>query len=159
MLLTCRLYLIGCILFWLHSLFLRFYRTVVCLSCITVYICWRWPYSYFVSYSTALIWVFPQCTLIFFYQSFMSIHSTWLAIWFSAEFGYSSPLCGRCLATLLACIAGVRKGRERELGGRRGTPARKPLFSPSRLLIKKITKITQLWMTSCQISLVAMHVF
>ena len=48
----------------------------------------------------------------------------------------------------VACVAGVRKGRGRELGrettrergGRRGTPARKPLFSPSRLLIKKITK-------------------
>ena len=45
----------------------------------------------------------------------------------------------------VACVAGVRKGRGRELGrettreggGRRGTPARKPLFSPSRLLIKK----------------------
>ena len=67
----------------------------------------------------------------------------------------------------LACVAGVRKGKGRELGretrreggGRRGTPARKPLFSPSRLLIKKVTKITQLWMTSCQISLAAMHVF
>ena len=68
----------------------------------------------------------------------------------------------------LACVAGVRKGRERELGrettreegGRRGTPARKPLFSRSRLRIKKITKITQLWMTtSCQISLAAMQVF
>ena len=51
---------------------------------------------------------------------------------------------------ILACVAGVRRGsgRGRELGqettreggGRRGTPARKPLFSPSRLLIKKITK-------------------
>ena len=48
----------------------------------------------------------------------------------------------------VACVAGVRKGRERELGrettreggGRRGTPARKPLFSPSRLLIKKNNK-------------------
>ena len=42
---------------------------------------------------------------------------------------------------------GLREsGREttREGGGRRATPARKPLFSPSRLLIKKITKITQL---------------
>ena len=47
-----------------------------------------------------------------------------------------------------ACVAGVRKGRGRELGretrreggGRRGTPGRKPLFSPSRLLIKKVTK-------------------
>ena len=46
-------------------------------------------------------------------------------------------------------MAGVRKGRGRELGrettgeggGKRGTPTRKPLFSPSRLLIKKITKI------------------
>ena len=53
---------------------------------------------------------------------------------------------------ILACVAAVRKGRGRELGretareegGRRGTPARKPLFLPSRLLIKKITKITQL---------------
>ena len=44
-----------------------------------------------------------------------------------------------------ACVAGVRKGRGRELGrettgeggGRRGAPARKPLFSPFRLLIKK----------------------
>ena len=55
-------------------------------------------------------------------------------------------------STAITCMAGVRKGRGRELGrettreggGRRGTPARKPLFSPSRLLIKKITKITQL---------------
>ena len=63
----------------------------------------------------------------------------------------------------LAWVAGVRKKRGRELGreggGRRGTPARKPLFSPSRPLIKKITKITQLWMNSCQVSLAAMHVF
>ena len=49
----------------------------------------------------------------------------------------------------LACVAGVQKGRGRELGrettregGGKGTPARKPLFSPSRLPIKKITKIT-----------------
>ena len=35
-------------------------------------------------------------------------------------------------------------GREtaREGGGRRGTPARKPLFSPSRLLIKKKNQAT-----------------
>ena len=54
----------------------------------------------------------------------------------------------------LACVVGFHKGRgtEKELGhetmceggGRRGTPARKPLFLPSRLLIKKITEITQL---------------
>ena len=61
------------------------------------------------------------------------------------------PLDLRILDTInlfkkhLACVAGVRKGRGRELrheitlegGGRRGTPARKPLFSPSRLLINK----------------------
>ena len=41
----------------------------------------------------------------------------------------------------LACMAGVRKGRDlrretvHEGGGRRGMPLRKPLFSPSRLLI------------------------
>ena len=60
-------------------------------------------------------------------------------------------------------MAGVRNGRGGELGhktmreggGRRGKPARKPLFSPSGLLIKKIT---QLLMTSCQISLAAMQV-
>ena len=48
----------------------------------------------------------------------------------------------------VACAAGVRKGRGRELGrettrergGRRGTLARKPLFSSSRLLIKKMAK-------------------
>ena len=42
----------------------------------------------------------------------------------------------------LACMAGVRKGRGRELGrettreggGMRGTPSRKPLFPPYRLL-------------------------
>ena len=108
MLLTCRLYLIGRILFWLHSLFLQFYRTVVSLSCITVYICWCWPYSYFVSWWILRVcnpirpqlFVCPQCTLIFFYQAFMSILATWLAIWFSVEFDYSSPLCGRSLATL-----------------------------------------------------------
>ena len=52
------------------------------------------------------------------------------------------------LILTLACVAGVRKGRGRELGrettreggGRRGTPARKPLFSPWRLLIKKNNK-------------------
>ena len=48
----------------------------------------------------------------------------------------------------LACVAGIRKGRGRELGretareggGRRGTPANKPLFSPFQLLIKKYNK-------------------
>jgi len=49
---------------------------------------------------------------------------------------------------VVACVAGFRKGRGRELrhkttregGGRRGMPASKPLFSPSRLLIKKNNK-------------------
>ena len=42
-------------------------------------------------------------------------------------------------------VLGARETRgAREGGVRRETPARKPLFSPSRLLIKKITKITQL---------------
>ena len=67
---------------------------------------------------------------------------------------------------VLACVAGVWKGREsgcegnaraREEGGRE-TPARKPLFLPSRLLIM-YAKITQPWMTSCQISLAAMGLF
>ena len=56
-------------------------------------------------------------------------------------------------STVITCVAGVRKGRGRELGrettrerggrreegggGRKGTPARKPLFSPYRLLIKR----------------------
>ena len=110
MLLTCRLYLIGRILFWLHSLFLQFYRTVVCLSCITVCIFWRWPYSAFVSWW--ILWVCNPirpplfgCVLNALWYSFTrhlchSILATWLAIWFSAEFGYSSPLCVRSLATL-----------------------------------------------------------
>ena len=38
--------------------------------------------------------------VVFFYQAFMSILATWLAIWFSAELGYSSPLWVRSLATL-----------------------------------------------------------
>ena len=50
-----------------------------------------------------------------------------------------------------------REGRARREGGRE-TPARKPLFSPSRLLIM-YAKITQLWMTNCQISLAAMRLF
>ena len=72
------------------------------------------------------------------------------------------------IAFLLACVAGVRKGRGRELGrgttreggGRRGTPARKPMFLPSRLLIKEMTltwqPVSLLWftdvavMTSCE---------
>ena len=110
MLKTCRLYLIGRILFWLHLLFLQFYRTVVCLSCITDCICWRWPYSYFVSWW--ILWVCNPirpplfgCVLNALWYSFTrhlchSILATWLAIWFSAEFGYSSPLCVRSLATL-----------------------------------------------------------
>ena len=43
---------------------------------------------------------------------------------------------------------GIRAPDLAEGRGRRGTPASKPLFSPSRLLIKKITKITQL-LTRC----------
>ena len=72
--------------------------------------------------------------------------------------------------TNVACVAGVWKGRERGFWARgkregrarreggRETPARKPLFSPSRLLIM-YAKITQLWMTSCQISLATMRLF
>ena len=55
----------------------------------------------------------------------------------------------------IACVgsvAGVRKGRgrvlgrqtARERGERRGTPASKPLFLPSRPLMEKITQISQL---------------
>ena len=110
MLKTCRLYLIGRILFWLHLLFLQFYRTVVCLSCITDCICRRWPYSYFVSWW--ILWVCNPirpplfgCVLNALWYSFTrhlchSILATWPAIWFSAELGYSSPLCVRSLATL-----------------------------------------------------------
>ena len=67
-------------------------------------------------------------------------------------------------------MAGVWKGRERGFWARgkcegrtrreggRETLARKPLFSPSRPLIM-YAKITQLWMTSCQINLAAIHLF
>ena len=70
----------------------------------------------------------------------------------------------------LACVAGIWKGRERGFWARgkregrarrkggRETPARKPLFSLFRLLIM-YAKITQLWMTGCQISLAAMRLF
>ena len=49
------------------------------------------------------------------------------------------------------------KAGEREEGGKE-TPTRKPLFLPSHLLIM-YAKITQQWMTSCQISLAVMHLF
>ena len=56
-------------------------------------------------------------------------------------------------------VLGMRemRGFARGEGGRE-TPARKPLFSPSCLLIM-YAKITQLWMTSSQISLAAMRLF
>ena len=55
-------------------------------------------------------------------------------------------------------VLGVREVRgAREEGGRE-TPARKPLFSPSRLLIM-YAKIMQLWMMSYQISLASMRLF
>ena len=111
MLLTCRLHLIERILFWLHSLFLQFYGTVVCLSCMTVCICWRWPYSYFVSW-----WILWVCNPIrpplfgfvlnALWYSFTgnlchSIIATWLAIWFFSRVRLSaSTLCVRSLATL-----------------------------------------------------------
>ena len=49
------------------------------------------------------------------------------------------------------------RARAHEEGGKE-KPARKPLFLPSRLLIIH-AKITQLWMTSCQLSLEAIHLF
>ena len=45
----------------------------------------------------------------------------------------------------------------REEGGKE-TPARRPLFPPSRLLIM-YAKITQQWKTGCKISLAAKHLF
>ena len=94
----------------------------------------------------------------------------WVPQVFSRVRRGASSAAGRHIFGLrLACVAGVWKGRERgflgaretqgvcEEGGRE-TPARKPLFSPSRLLIM-CAKITQLWMTSCQISLAAMRLF
>ena len=122
MLLTCRLYLIGCILFWLHSLFLQFYRNVVCLSCITVCIFSRWPYSYFVSWW--ILWVCNPirpplfgCVLNALWYSFTrhlchSVLATWLAIWFSAEFGYSSSLCVRSLA-ILPCVIKTKTNKQK----------------------------------------------
>ena len=73
------------------------------------------------------------------------------------------------LVIWVACVAGVWKGREekgsfrRERNaragareeGRKETPVRKPLYSPSSLLII-YAKTTQLWMTSCQ-SLAAIY--
>ena len=128
MLLTCRLYLIGRILFWLHLLFLQFYRTVVCLPCITDCICWRWPYPYFVSWW--ILWVCNPirpplfgCVLNVLWYSFTrhlchSVLATWLAIWFSAEFGYSSPLCVRSLATLSCVIKTKTKKQKTKLKGK-----------------------------------------
>ena len=69
----------------------------------------------------------------------------------------------------VACVAGVWNGREEKGSfrcernaragareeGRKETPVRKPLYSPSSLLII-YAKTTQLWMTSCQ-SLAAIY--
>ena len=109
MLKTCRLYLIGRILFWLHLLLLQFYRTVVCLSCMTVCICWRWPYSYFVSWW--ILWVCNPirpplfgCVLNALWYSFtrhLCHFFCYMAHYLvSAGFAYSSPLRVRSLATL-----------------------------------------------------------
>ena len=66
-------------------------------------------------------------------------------------------------STVITCVAGVRKVRGRELGrettrerggrreeggGRKGTPARKPLFSPYRLLIKRINCFSSILLLS-----------
>ena len=73
------------------------------------------------------------------------------------------------LVIWVACVAGVWKGREEKRSfrrernaragareeGRKETPVRKPLYSPSSLLII-YAKTTQLWMTSCQ-SLAAIY--
>ena len=68
-------------------------------------------------------------------------------------------LHGRCLkGNLGKGVLGARKMRGAREEGERETSAKKPLFLPSRLLIM-YAKITQLWMTSCQISLAVMHLF
>ena len=66
-------------------------------------------------------------------------------------------LRGRCLKRKGKGVFGRERIGAREERGKE-TPARKPLFSPSRLLIM-YAKITQLWMTSCQISLAATPLF
>ena len=80
-LLTCRLYIN-----WAHSVMavlivITILQSWCLLLSITVCICWRWPYFFLCalvnilsvqSYSTALSWVCPQCTLMFFYRAFMS---------------------------------------------------------------------------------------
>ena len=61
-------------------------------------------------------------------------------------------------------VWGAREARGPDPGAKAGEeggkemPARRLLFSPSLLLIM-YAKITQLWMTSCQISLAAKHLF
>ena len=61
-------------------------------------------------------------------------------------------------------VLGAREARGPDPGAKAGEeggkemPARRLLFSPSPLLIM-YAKITQLWMTSCQISLAAKHLF
>ena len=63
-----------------------------------------------------------------------------------------ASLRGRRLKGKGKGVLGARETRgAREEGGGRETPARKPLFSPSRLLIMYAR------MTSCQISLAAMR--
>ena len=68
---------------------------------------------------------------------------------------YDTSLRGRRLGSFRR-ERNARAG-SREKGGEEML-ARRPLFWPSRLLIM-YAKITQLWMTSCQISMAAIHLF
>ena len=52
-----------------------------------------------------------------------SILAIWLAIWFSAEFGYSSPLCVRSLATLPFVIKTKTNKQKTKLKGKIHIPS------------------------------------
>ena len=74
---------------------------------------------------------------------------------------YIQPHCslhGRRLKGKGKEVLGARETPGAREEGEKEKPARRPLFSPSRLLIM-YAKITQLWMTSCQISLAAKRLF
>ena len=57
------------------------------------------------SYSTALIWEYPQCTLIFFYQAFMSLNSCYMArhLVFSRVRLFVTIMCAK-LSHITVCL-------------------------------------------------------
>ena len=86
--------------------------------------------------------------VIGFFEEFLDKKNTCRQI--RATLLYQNAIAGRIITSAISLRGKRSRGKGKAIRardrtrGRRGTPARKPLFSPFRPLIKKITKITQL---------------